>query len=93
MLAAAAYADDPQHNEPPPELTLYWRCQSYGSLPYPGSLREQPAGLLERMQVVHNVHETWREFKRAAHHPRWINEHPEGWEIVKEVYRLRKRYA
>ncbi len=42
---------------PPPELRLYWMCQRYGSLPEPGALFDQDAGLLERMSLLGNVYE------------------------------------
>lgn len=41
---------------PPPELRLYWQCQRYGSLPEPGGLFDQDAGLLERMATLGNVY-------------------------------------
>ena len=49
---------DGAEETPPPELRLYWMCQRFGSLPEPGGLMEQDAGLLGRMAALGNVYET-----------------------------------
>lgn len=43
---------------PPPELRLYWMCMRYGSLPEPGGLFDQDAGLMGRMSLLGNTYET-----------------------------------
>ena len=43
---------------PPPELRLYWLCMRYGALPGAGALLEQDAGLMNRMSILGNVHDT-----------------------------------
>lgn len=41
----------------PPELRLFWMCQRFDSLPEPGGLFDQDAGLMERMSALGAAHE------------------------------------
>lgn len=57
IQAAVDCVSDPQAT-PPPELRLYWMCMRYGSLPEPGGLLDQDAGLMGRMSLLGNVYDT-----------------------------------
>lgn len=57
--------DDP-HAAPPPELRLYWLCMRYSSLPGPGALLDQDAGLMNRMSVLGNVYDTVQRVRGLA---------------------------
>ena len=56
ILAAAAYAEDSKKNAPPPELSLAFKAEQWGTLPEPGGLRDQRIGELDRMTVVLNTY-------------------------------------
>jgi hypothetical protein len=88
ILAAAACAE--RKGPPPPELTLAWQSRSWGALPEGGGLRDQRAGDLARMSAALNTYEAVREWRSAKAWASWSKEHPEQWEIVSMVLRMRK---
>jgi len=51
--------------EPPPLLDLGLRCKQWGTLPEPGGLLDQPAGLIAKMTHAVNVYENWSAYLRA----------------------------
>ncbi len=91
ILAAADFADDPDHNEPPRELELMFECKDLpGSLPARGGLTDQTAGLIRRMRVAYNTWcavSDWRDAKDKA---TWSQKNPERWKIVQLVIMLRE---
>jgi hypothetical protein len=93
ILAAAAFADDPHVNAPPPELVAHWNMQTYQIPPRAGGQADQPAGLLSRMTAAANAYHSWREFTRAAHKIQWQQDHPEGWDTCKLIMRLRREHG
>lgn len=90
IRAAAACAEGKA--PPPPELVLAWQCDRWHALPYSGGVLDQPAGLLGRMLQLLNVYETMRSWhlRRAGEEKDWIEAHPQGWEIVRQIERLRR---
>lgn len=42
-------------DDPPPLLRLYLMCQELKSLPYPGSIAEQPARVMEAFSIIQNA--------------------------------------
>ena len=92
-MGAADYADDSNLHEPPPELTLwFWMRDFPGSLPEPGGLRDQPAGLLPAVRQAGRVWSIfadynspgvkWKDFQRKR---------PADWKIKHWIDRLRQR--
>lgn len=76
---------------PPPELSLALECQTWGSLPEPGSLRDQWAGEYRRMKVAYNVYTTMSAFNRAlaAHRQsEWLEANPNAGELVRAVMKM-----
>ena len=89
ILAAVRYAEDPERHRPPDELELLWQCRQMHALPYPGGILDQPAGLIRRMLSIDNAYATWRSFSQSAHKPQWADDHPDGWRLVQQIWRLR----
>ncbi len=87
ILGAAACAEG--KGPPPPELELAWQAESWHALPEPGGLRDQRAGELTRMAVAANVYRAMREWRKTAQWATWAKEHPEQWELVQTVLKLR----
>lgn len=51
------YAVD--YGDPPPdELVLGWQCERWHTLPEPGGMYDQDAGLVYRMGALMNIHRT-----------------------------------
>lgn len=86
ILAAADHAENPTKHAPPPELELYWQCQTYDALPEPGSIRDQKAGELRRMIAAANAYNTIRAWKRD---PTNIDRDPERMRLFGEILELR----
>jgi hypothetical protein len=89
ILAAAGHAEHPSKQPPPPELELYWQCQSYGTLPETGGILNQHAGELRRMITCVNAYNTMMAWKRDPVH---IDRDPERMRILGEIFRLRQEY-
>jgi len=66
------------------------QIQHWGSLPEPGGLRDQPAGLLARLASVENVYDAQTSFNKAVNKAAWGVEHPEQWKVVQAVIELRQ---
>ena len=89
MIVAVANYVEGNISTPPIELRYVLQSQSYGGLPNPGGLRDQPAGLMIRMSAVYNVWTAFSKFKSAGFDPKWIQNNSELWEIVTEVETLK----
>jgi len=91
ILAAADCAEG--KGPPPGELTLAWQAQSWQALPEAGGLRDQPAGLLDRMGASLRVYDAMRAFadRPPGHEDEFSQKNPRSWEIVLGVLSLRKK--
>lgn len=82
---------------PPPELRLLWQCKRWGVLPEPGGLADQPAGLLDRLAVLDNVHQAWTMWTRRGADGvgavTWMQRNPEVWPLVSRIIKLRTLYG
>jgi len=86
ILAAAAYAEG--KGPLPLPLRYAFQARKYNALPESGGgLRDQPVALLTQMDAMYNVYTAFYEFLHRQ--PGWEKDHPEKWEIVKEIYRRR----
>jgi hypothetical protein len=91
MLAAASAA---QYDGPAPEeLVLAWDCQRWNTLPEPGGLWDQPAGLVERMNIALNVYDAFNSRQQAIINDmdlvKWTEKYPHAWKIVAHIERMR----
>jgi len=91
ILAAADCAEG--KGPPPGELVLAWHAQSWSTLPEAGGLRDQPAGLLERMSSVLHVYDAMKAYADSppGHEDEFAKRNPRAWEIVLSVLSLRKK--
>lgn len=90
MLAVADCYDG--KGPPPPELRLMWECQDFpGTLPYPGALLDQPAGLVKRMRACQSFWLTLASFRHAKSWSQWQASNSEGWKLISAIERLRKK--
>ena len=83
MIRAAA--DHAKGRAPPPrELRLALQARSWGHLPDPGGLLDQPAGLLERMTVTYNVYHAVRAWvrRKPGDDKAWKAANPDEWDIA-----------
>jgi hypothetical protein len=87
ISAARSYLD----NKPAPlELQLAMQHERWGVLPYTGGLLDQPAGLLDRMAWASAVHKAFRGRDTARDAIRWIDTHPEQYELYTFVKSMMK---
>ncbi len=92
ILAAAAHAEDAK-NAPPPELSLAFKAEQWGTLPEPGGLRDQRIGELDRMTVALNAYRAMKGYKEARTQEardRWRESNPQAWKIYLDILDLRK---
>ena len=88
IVAAVDHAEDAR--QPPPRpLTLAWQCRTWHTLPEPGGLLDQPAGLVAQMTACENAYSAWKSFRRATSIIKWRSDHPHEWDVVKEILKLR----
>ena len=91
ILAAADFAEDPEHCEPPRELELMFECQRFpGALYMAGGLGDQPAGLVRRMRAALTVFEAVRAWKAARVRAEWCEQNPGEWRVVQKVLKMRE---
>ena len=90
ILAAADCAEG--KGPPPGELTLAWQAQSWQALPEAGGLRDQPAGLLERMSTALSVYDAFVAYKAVdgGHEDEFARKNPRAWASVLMVQGLRR---
>ena len=91
-LAVADFAERLPDASPPPELIQVLRCLRYpGALPFAGSLSEQPAGLLDRMDYYLWVYRTLTDFHSTKlSWAKWQEANPKGWELKNWIDKARK---
>ena len=90
ILAAADCAEG--KGPPPGELVLGWQAQSWQALPEAGGLRDQPAGLLERMSTSLRVYEAMKTYADSppGYEGEFAKRNPRAWAIVLGVMELRR---
>lgn len=92
ILAAAAYAEDPKGNEPPPELQLAFQAEQWHILPEPGGLRDQRIGELDRMAAALNAYRLLKEYKSipsGKEKGKWIEAHPSEYQLYRNILDLK----
>lgn len=74
----------------PPELKLKWRCDRYRALPDAGGVRDQEAGLLERLELADRAFMTWSlwQSRQPGHEGEWSEAHPEEWQMVMAIMEM-----
>lgn len=91
MILAAAVCGEDARQPPPAELRLAWQAITYRSLPEPGGLLDQPAGLLKRMTGAYNIwlaHKSYRQ-RDLRKTKEWIEANPDLYESIQQVRKLR----
>lgn len=73
--------------DPPPELVLYWECQTFHALPEPGGLLDQPAGLVGKMRACANAYELWQAWKAVSPKEagKFIKANKKRWETIQKI--------
>jgi hypothetical protein len=73
-------------------LQLAWQCERWGALPETGGVRDQPAGLLDRIATALNVYQAMDAWKNreGGKEGDWKKEHKKAWEIIQTVNKLRR---
>lgn len=51
---------------PPPELVLYWRCQTYNALPEVGAVLDQDYYLISKMTSLGNIHLSLSKYRNSV---------------------------
>jgi hypothetical protein len=74
ILAACKYADG--QGPAPREWKLYEQWRTWGALPRAGGLLDQPAGLLDRMEMVHSAVIAIREYNTAKDKGEFLENNP-----------------
>jgi hypothetical protein len=85
-------ADYVEKNQPlPRELQLAFRCNQWNTLPNPGGLLDQPAGLIEKMTVSLNYYNALTAWKNRdkTKDSEFVKQHPYDWAMVQHVMELR----
>ncbi len=73
---------------------LIWESGDFhGALPYPGSLLDQPAGLVRRMRKAKQVWQVFDAFRRAKSWERFQVDNPDAWDLKCAVDRLRSELS
>lgn len=73
----------------PPELSLYWQVQTYHSLPEPGGLLDQPAGLLDRMTAAANVYSIMKSRTQSKDWVKWAENNQDSMKVFEYIDWLR----
>lgn len=86
----ADYAEHPEKHPPPQELREAWRYKRWGP-PNAGGRMDQPAGLIERMEVAENVYRVMSDYKAVPSKDlgKWIKDHKEQYKMWKTIQKLR----
>jgi len=87
-LAAADCAEG--RGEPPPALTLAWRCDRWHALPEAGGMRQQPYRLMQDMSAAANVYQAISAWRSARNWADWSQANPQMWKVVAAVLKLRR---
>lgn len=89
ILAAAECAED-EDASPPEILLMAWQAKNWTTLPEPGGLLDQPAGLIHKMTVMRNIHDAFKAFRSAKNVAEWCEQNADAWKIIENVMQLRK---
>lgn len=73
-------------------MELVWglNAERYSILPFPGTLREQPAGTLRNMNHAVSVYRHMSAYFNADSRTQWAKNNPQAWEFVASVRKLQK---
>lgn len=90
ILAAAEYADTPEDKRgaPPPVLALAFQCDRWHYLPRAGGIQDQPAGLLNKMNMSMSVYNAIQGYNAAESTAEWAALNPGSyntWQMVMEI--------
>ena len=58
-------------------------------LPYAGGWMDQPAGMLDRANVLMNVYRSFKSFAAARYYGAWAHQNPEHYRVYALVQRLK----
>lgn len=76
--------------QPPYELKLAWQCRQFNCLPMSGGLLNQPAGLIDRMQIAYNIWEAVETRKKyGEEQAKFIKDRPDEFALCQMVEELR----
>lgn len=90
-MGAADYAEDPKRYEPPPQLLYYFQMRDFpGSLPEPGGLRDQPAGLIQSIRRAGRIWTIFDDFNRAKSWKQFQQDRPEDYKLKHKIDELRR---
>lgn len=62
-------------------LTYALQCERWGALPEAGGLRDQPAGMLDKMAYIVTVHKATKGYWSADDTVKWSERNPELWDF------------
>jgi hypothetical protein len=91
ILAAGLYADG--QGEKPRELQLWEQWRKFGIPPRGGGLLDQPAGLLERIEIVRSVYDAVRQYQKFWCTSGWMEANSALVQIVMVYWRLRDEHG
>ena len=74
-----------------PHLLNYaLQADRWGALPEAGGLRDQPAGMLDKMATLRNIWNLWQAYHNSPSPAEWAGNNPHLWDklaSIKQVYR------
>lgn len=70
-----------------------WDFRTFGVLPEPGGLGDQPAGLLRRMRHAERVWQVYEGFNTAGSWKHWAEKNPGAWQMKTAIDKLRQAHA
>ena len=79
---------------PPDELKEWWLCEELHVLPEAGGLRDQPAGLLTKMQYIGTVYRairTWND-REPGKEKEFVDAYPDLWQVIQRVMEMEKQW-
>ena len=82
------------HGSPPDELTEWWQCEELHVLPEPGGLRDQPAGLMNRLQYIGTVYRAIRAWndREPGKEKDFVDTYPDLWQVIQRVMEMEKQW-
>lgn len=80
---------------PPDELKEWWLCEELHVLPEAGGLRDQPAGLMNRLRYYGHVYKAMKAWnsREPGKEKDFTDRYPEYWRIVQLVLDMEKTWA
>lgn len=89
-MGAADYADDYRQHEPPPQLYYWFQMRDFpGSLPEPGGLRDQPAGLVQAIRRAGRVWTIFTDYHNAKSWKQFQKERPDDYKMIHLINAMR----